>query len=436
MQMIAVIAFLTLSGCSWGSIDELYALPKASEQYLQLEELALLERANGFAYSAPISGSYRQSILFSDLDGDGNDEALVFFRGGDQILKICVYSHFGGEDFQLASTVEGEGTAIRRVDFADFNGDGIQEIVVSWQMSADIRIMQVYSISGWNSSELLSVSDCLDFRFADMDNDGNTELLTLHTIASGLGTISMYKFPETGEPLRSDAKLSPGITSLSRMRTGYITEESTALFVEGILESGSYFTDIFIDEDSQLTNITATGHSGVSNTLRDEAVYSTDIDNDRVMEIPSIVRLYDETGNRLEYYRLDWYKYGIHGQKELHISTYHCYSDDWYIVLPKDWLNGLVIRREDAVNGERVVVFSVNDPQTDSFEDILFIYKLTGDNRYDRARQDGRFVLLENYTTIYAARILNYDRVVREFTEDDVKENFDLIYMEWNVGTL
>ena len=436
MQFIAIFAFLTLSGCSLGSVDELYSLPKASEQYLQLEELALLERSEGFAYSAPIAGNYRQSILFYDLDGDGNDEALVFFRGSDQILKICIYSHFEDKDFQLASTVEGEGTAIRRVDFADLDGDGMQEIIVAWQMSTDIRIMQVYSISGWNSAEILSVSDCLDFRFADMDNDGNTELITLHTIASGLDSISMYKFPVTGEPIRSDAKLSLGITSLSRMRTGYIAEKTTALFVEGILESGSYFTDILIDRDGNLTNISISGYSGVSDTLRDEAIFSTDIDNDKIMEVPSIVRLFDETGSRIGYYRLDWYKYNILGQKELGLSTYHCYSDDWYIVLPKDWLDGLIIRREDSVNGERVVIFSVSNPQTGSFSDILVIYKLTGDNRHDRVNQDGRFILLENLTTIYAAKILNDGETVRAFTEDDVKGYFDLIYMEWNAGVL
>ena len=436
MQFIAIFSFLALSGCSFGTIDELYSLPKASEQYLQLEELALLERAEGFAYSAPIAGNYRQSILFYDLDSDGNDEALVFFRGNDQILKICIYSRFEDDDFQLASTVEGEGTAIRRVDFADFDGDDRQEIIILWQMSADTRIMRVYSISGWNSSEILSSSDCLDFRFADMDNDGNTELIALHTIASALGSISMYKFPDTGEPIRSDAKLSPGITSLSRMRTGYISENTTAIFIEGMLESGSCFTDILVDRDGHLTNITAAGYSGVSSALRDEEIYSTDIDNDKIMEVPSIVRLFDETGSRTGYYRLDWYDYDIHGQKELNLSTYHCYSDDWYIVLPRDWLDGLMIRREDSVSGERVVVFSIRDPLTDSFSDILVVYKLTGDNRHDRSKQDGRFILLENFTTIYAAKVLHEGGIVRGFTENDIRENFDLIYMEWNVGTL
>ena len=432
-----IFALIILSGCSITAVDELYSLPKTSEQYLQLEELALHEKALGFDYSAPISGNYRQSILLSDLDNDGQDEALAFFRDSEQTLKICIYSHGNSEDFELVSTIDGEGTSIRRVDFADMDGDGRPELLVLWQISADIRVLNVYSLDGWNASELLSVSNCTEFRFADMDGDSCSDLMVLNFSATEQGSLSLYKLSRDREIIPSVAKLSPGITSLVRLRAGSIGKNVTAIFAEGVMEDGTYITDIFIDRDGELVSLTADKLTGVSSARRSYEVYSADIDNDKYLEVPFTVRLYSQTEGFAGYQRFDWYSYDEYGNSTMDISTYHCYSDDWYIILPNDIRENLTLRREDRVTGERVVVFSVYDQQEDSVTDLMIIYKLTGDNRHDRAKLENRFVLLENYTSIYAAEIL-YDGSgdIAPFTSEDVKKNFSLIYMEWNVGAL
>lgn len=437
LMVVSIFMLLALSACAAMSVDELYSLPKASEQYLQLEELTIKEKRAGFAFSAPLSGDYRQSILLSDLNNDGVDEALAFFRGTEQTLKICIYSRGGGDDYRLVSTIDGEGTAIRSIAFSDLDGDGNTEILVSWQISSDIRTLKLYSLRGWNASELLTVSECTEFRIADMDNDGQDGLLVLNFSSSAQGTLSMYKPSDDNEFIPSVAKLSPGIASVSRLRTGYIYEGKNAVFTEGTMEDGSVVTDIFIERDGELVNITADSETGISSARRSAEVYSRDIDKDNFLEVPYTVRLYNQSENNPGYQRYDWYSFDENGQRKLDVSTYHCNSDGWYILLPADWRENLTVRREDSVSGERTVVFSIHDPEDGSVTDILTIYKLTGDNRNDRAQLQNRFILLDDYTTIYAAKIL-YDGSggIAPFTEDDVKGFFNLIYTEWNVGAL
>ena len=41
--------------------------------------------------------------------------------------------------------VEGNGTAIYRVDYVDLNGSGCKEVVVSWQMSTGVYLLGAYS---------------------------------------------------------------------------------------------------------------------------------------------------------------------------------------------------------------------------------------------------------------------------------------------------
>ncbi len=125
---------IPLTACLPGGVEELYSLPRYSEMYSHLQAMITQEAENGYELSAPGAGYYRQSVQFHDLDGDDIDEALVFLRGLNQNLKICIYRRIGG-DFELTVALEGEGTAIGRVDYANLAGDEADELVVAWQLS-------------------------------------------------------------------------------------------------------------------------------------------------------------------------------------------------------------------------------------------------------------------------------------------------------------
>ena len=88
--LLAALLFCQ-SGCYSGNIDQYFSLPMASEEYRQLQSLIDEELASGSEYAAPIHGSYRQSVQLSDVDGDGADEALAFFRDAAKNPKINIY---------------------------------------------------------------------------------------------------------------------------------------------------------------------------------------------------------------------------------------------------------------------------------------------------------------------------------------------------------
>ena len=88
--LLAALLFC-LSGCYSGNIDQFFSLPMASEEYRQLQSLIDEELASGSEYAAPTHGSYRQSVQLSDVDGDGADEALAFFRDAAKNPRINIY---------------------------------------------------------------------------------------------------------------------------------------------------------------------------------------------------------------------------------------------------------------------------------------------------------------------------------------------------------
>ena len=72
LALLAAALTLLLSGCFVKTVDELYTLPRHSDEYDRLE-LAIDAVLSGQSavYSAPVSGPNQQSVQLADLDGDG-----------------------------------------------------------------------------------------------------------------------------------------------------------------------------------------------------------------------------------------------------------------------------------------------------------------------------------------------------------------------------
>ena len=70
---------LLLSGCAFSSPEELYAVPRASEDYQNLQDQIDQVRSAGAEYAGPLQGTNTQPVQLMDLDGDGVQEAVAFF---------------------------------------------------------------------------------------------------------------------------------------------------------------------------------------------------------------------------------------------------------------------------------------------------------------------------------------------------------------------
>ena len=69
--LILLAVMVGLSGCEFGSVEELYALPKSSEAYVNLQAKINQEKGNA-EYIAPLSGENRQTIqLVGELEDSG-----------------------------------------------------------------------------------------------------------------------------------------------------------------------------------------------------------------------------------------------------------------------------------------------------------------------------------------------------------------------------
>ena len=415
VPVVLILAFfmvLACAGCAAAGVDSLYALPKLSDEYIQLENLIEQRISDGSEYAAPTSGHNRQSVQLHDLDGDGTAEAIAFLADNSHVPTVCVYRMGDNGDYRLYAILSGEGSAVSSVEYADLNGNGVSECVIVWQLSGDLRILSAYSLRAEEPSRLMS-ANCSDFLVCDLDGNGAQDILLLRGDENGTSTLVRYVFDGESEPASYEASLSAGVTDVLRMKTGYLSDGTTALFVESEWEDEELITDVFTSSGGELSNITIAS-GGRSNTLRMPGAFAADINGDRIMEIP------ESAGDIL-----NWYSVDPSGRRNLAMTTYHDYEHGWYLALDDILLNGtLSVSASDPAPGETMTTFAVD--AGGGRTPILIVYTLTGENRLDRAREDGRFILKPDASTVYAAEVLT-DAV----TQETVTDSFNIIYPEW-----
>ena len=208
MWVCCAMMGLLLSGCMFSSSPEdMYSLPQLPSEYTELREQLDSILAAGAEYAAPTSGTNIQSVQLTDLDGDGVEEAVAFFRNADDEnpLKIYIFRAVG-ESYEQAALIESSGTAIHSIRYVDMDNDGLREIIVGWRVSADIQALGVYSIRDYEPKLLMS---SLYTRYEALDFDGDLiqEIVLLRSDNQGDPVAELYDWE--GEDLTVTVQDTP-----------------------------------------------------------------------------------------------------------------------------------------------------------------------------------------------------------------------------------
>ncbi|MBQ1406201.1 MAG: hypothetical protein IIZ00_08345, partial [Oscillospiraceae bacterium] len=289
---LMILLCLLLTGCYAFDSESFYALPKRSEQFSELQAAA--EAAmNGGEYSAPVSGSNRQAVQQADLDGDGTDEALVFCKTGVSMpLKVLILKR-NDSSYRLLTTVESDGTAFDSVQYAEMDGAPGLELILSRRIGEQVQqYLGVYTLDNGSAVELLSVR-CSLYTTLDMDRDQRTDLFVLQSNSEGpTAYANLYRWRDGSLQKDAEASLSMASESVKRVLTGNLSMNVPAVFIASAYDESNLITDVFALRQGVFTNVTQNAESGQSSqTVRNYYVYSTDIDNDGVIEMPDTVAL-------------------------------------------------------------------------------------------------------------------------------------------------
>ena len=431
-MILSLAAALILAGCTMTTAEQLYSLPKRSDDYNNLQS-AIDNAMAELEYCAPLTGENQQTVQMADLDGDGLQEYLVFAKGSaEKPLHILIFDEVDGV-FQKVDVLESNGSAFEQVEYVSMDNREGLELVVGRLISDQLtRSVSVYTFSGGEAEQLLN-TNYTKFVTVDLDMDSKAEVFVMRPGQTDTdnGVAEVFGI-ENGIIERSNEVFTSGpVDQLKRILIGQLHDEKVAVYTANAVSDTALVTDVFAYVDGRLANVSFSNESGTSvTTLRNYYVYADDIDSDGVVELPALIPM-QTAGDRattLRQHIVRWYAMKSDGTEVDKMFTFHEFVGGWYLELGREWASRLTA--EQSGNNYTFYVWDGSYQQAD---ELVTVYALTGQNREEEAHKDGRFILMKTDTVTYVAR-LGPAAEAYHLDQESMIRNFRLVQHDWKTG--
>lgn len=205
-----VVCVLMLVGCRFSFFDtdgsDLMKMPAVTDTDRQILD-AMADMTEGdYSLVYALRGKMQNPIRFCDLNGDGQDEILVFYRSArahpSAANSVCMAIFVQTENgLERMADVIGNGVDLDCFDFQDFDENGTLDLVVGYITSASGKTLAVYLLDvAAKTCRESYVRGYTDWMLTDITNSGVPELVFAHYDAlSSYAYARLVRYnPETG----------------------------------------------------------------------------------------------------------------------------------------------------------------------------------------------------------------------------------------------
>ncbi|MCI7726435.1 MAG: hypothetical protein MSH58_04730 [Clostridiales bacterium] len=432
LLLLSLLFTLLLTGCAMRTVEEMYALPKRSEEYKELQA-AIDTAMYGMTFSSPQAGENQQTVQMADLNGDGVDEYLVFARGAtEKPLQVLIFQQDESGKCRTLDTIGFNGQAFEQVEYVDFDDQPGKELVVGFQVSNQVlRSVAVFTFRN-GGAELLLMNGYTKMLPCSLSG-GGSELMVLRPgeEETERGMAVLYSY-QNGQIVRSvETELSEHTSRIRRIMTSKLQDGTPAVFVTSSAGDNVIVTDVFVVKDGHFTNIAYSTEADTSiRTLLNYYVYAEDIDSDGILELPDLITMKPVNAWRQDeqQFLLRWYAMDVDGWELDKMYTFHNYIGGWYLQLDSQWAGRLTVEQE-----QNRFNFYVWDESYQVAIPLFSVFVFTGADRDESASQDGRFPLYRAEGVAYAAQ-LDFAAPEYGITEKSLQDSFHLIRQDWQTG--
>ena len=424
---------LLFTGCAMRTVGEMYALPKRSEEFNEMQS-AIDTAMYGMTYASPQSGENQQTVQMADLDGDGKDEILVFAKGAsEKPLQVLIFTHDKNGRVRTMETIGSNGLAFEQVEYVDFDDQPGKELVVGIRVGDQVqRSVSVYTFRN-GDAELILMNGYSKFVTCDLDDNGRAELLVLRPGEEEIqeGTAVLYHAGNSQIQRSAEMSLSESPQHLRRIMQGKLEKGSPAIFVASAVGQDAVVTDVLTRKDGQLINLAFSADVDTSvQTLRNYYVYADDIDGDGIVELPSVITMKPVSAWNQEEEKnlLRWYSFDDNAWEYDKLFTFHNYAGGWYMQLDSSWAGRITVEQQGSKFD-----FYVWDESYQEATPLFSLYVFTGSDRDEESVKDDRFALHRSEGIAYAASLAEAAGQYG-ITEDYLIASFRLIRQDWQAG--
>ena len=151
-----LLACLLLCGCSsvrFLTPMETLQAPRSDGHYEGVRDALEAAVGNNIVMKYPKGDDGVASYMTADLDGDGADEVLAFYRQNTEGATTRIHLLRQNKDGKWVSVqdIGSSGVELDTVQFADLDNDGIPEVVTGWSLT-------IRATAPWHCTKCRTVS--------------------------------------------------------------------------------------------------------------------------------------------------------------------------------------------------------------------------------------------------------------------------------------
>ena len=388
-KLICALLALCLfcSGCSVMDLDtqNLMSPPKATGDKADIQRV-IEESAGSYTFKYPQKGDYRSAVIMHDINGDGTDEAVAFYKSntpdGVSDITVIFIDQISGE-WQRIAAFQNSAAEVERVCFSDLNGDGWDSVLIGWSNYSSANQATVFRYENGEVKPSDLEYSYTDLALEDFDRDGTDELfMSSVNTADKSAAARLLKYSEASDSLVnvSEVEMNQEVTQYASFQAGELENGYRGVYIYGV-KSGNQMTTELVYWDPEEQKLQAPFYSSDSSNkislTRPAGVTCMDINEDGVIEIPAarpfegnaaasntVMPAMGEraASSAAPAYITQWQQY-FPQEKEL-VSIQNMYvntEEGYYFLMPSSWLETVTGALEA---GERQFIFSewvVND---------------------------------------------------------------------------
>ncbi len=306
--MIAVL--IACSGCSINlfSVESLLFPPAQSGKNGEVQSaFNQLMSGKKFQLKTPSFGKYETSFVLKDINNDKIEEAFVFYSDSSSVESSVRMAYMECLDgvWQISCDMKGAGNGVYDINFVDLNSDKYFEIIVSWSLlDSKTQVASIYEITRKRNvgDALTSLGNeyCNAKTVVDFNGDGNEDIVLLYlddTSKVQKSFMRMFTLTEDSHLLKyGETVLDSSINSVSEISSDVVGKGDDAysrLFIDCVKNDRMTFTEMVYWDSARNVPVREFTEPSVTNQ-RNIEVKCADIDNDGLLEVPSLAELYGD----------------------------------------------------------------------------------------------------------------------------------------------
>lgn len=424
----ACICFV-MCGCAFvDNTKELVSPPELTGQMYPIGQALKASAGSGYNLVYPTAGNHRSAIIVEDINGDAVFEAFAFYSTNDDEMTTMHINAICQKDGKWVSVSDQTivATGVETVEFCDLNGNGVEEILVGWEVNGNTE--KQLSVFGFENDNLVQkmLQPYTGFLCCDLDsNESNEIFVHLLNTAEKSNKAIIYNYNDEGIAQTAGCMMDSNVKTASAPKLSVLSSGQSAIYIDEIKGVGAV-TEVLYFSRGELVNPLLDKEVTNENilTLRAASLEMTDINDDGILEIPIASELPNAAESDEKLYYTNWCSFN--GEKlSIKLITVVNTVDGYYLTLSNSLVGSIAVLKD--IESHKRIFYLYNSTESIVQEKL---FDITAVSLKDFEKDD---YYSQNFTEIYRNDSTVFVVTVSEkansmgITTDTVKEMFNMI---------